>query len=61
MKDLTFITFGFVSGAVIGFAWAQEAKASLADNVTTSIDDGVVTVKADILTAGLDGLRGLIQ
>lgn len=59
MKDLLFIALGFLSGAVVGFAWSQETKSSLAENVTTDFDGGVMTVTADIYSAGIDGVRGM--
>jgi len=59
MKNAAVIILGFVSGALIGFAYAQETKKSLADNVTTKFSDGKLDITVDVETAALQGLSNL--
>ncbi len=54
------VIVGFGVGALIGFAWAQQTKASLADNVSTKMDGGVVVVRINAAKAAAEGLYSLL-
>ena len=57
----TSIVLGFLFGAVVGFAWSQGTKSSLANNVQTDYKDGKIIVTADITKAAVEGVYSIFQ
>ena len=61
MKTSLSVLLGFFGGALVGFVWAQQTKASLADNIETDFSGGVLTVSVDAQKAAVTGLANIFN
>ncbi len=61
MKPGLFSLIGFVSGAVLGFAWSQGTKSALPGRVKTDVSGGIIRVEVDAKGAATDGLLSLFS
>ncbi len=61
MKLSGSIIFGFIGGALVGFVWSQQTKASLSDHISSDFSNGKLVVTVDAARAAVAGFADIFK